>query len=84
MIRERPDTASGVVFVTLEDETGVSNLILRTEVYERYRVQARHSMLLQADGDVQKQGQVIHVMAKRLHDMSKILDGYRLKSRDFH
>jgi error-prone DNA polymerase len=84
LIRQRPDTTSGVVFVTLEDETGVANLILRPEVYERYRVQARHSMLLQADGYVQRQGQVIHIMATRLHDMTALLDGYRLKSRDLH
>ena len=84
LIRQRPDTASGVVFVTLEDETGVCNLILRPEVYDRYRMAARHAMVLQADGYVQKPGQVMHVMARRLIDISGMLEGYRVKSRDFH
>ena len=44
----------GAVFVTLEDETGIANLVIRPEVYDRYRLAARHAMLLQADGYVEK------------------------------
>ena len=84
LIRQRPGTASGIVFVTLEDETGIANLILRPEVYDRHRAAARHAMLLQADGYVEKQGQVIHIMVKQLHDRTEWLAGYRFKSRDFH
>jgi error-prone DNA polymerase len=84
LIRQRPGTAAGIVFVTLEDETGSANLILRPEVYDRFRPAARHAMLLQADGYVERQGQVIHVMAKRLADRSDLLAGHRFKSRDFH
>src|SRR5205807_685100 len=62
LIRQRPGTAAGIVFVTLEDETGVANLILRPEIYDRHRPAARHAMLLQADGYLERQGQVIHVM----------------------
>jgi error-prone DNA polymerase len=84
LIRQRPGTASGIVFVTLEDETGVANLIVRPEIYDRHRPAARHAMLLQADGYLERQGQVIHVMAKRLFDRSDLLAGHRFKSRDFH
>lgn len=84
LVRQRPGTASGVVFETIEDETGVANLILWSDVYERYRPAARHAGLLQADGYVQREGQVVHVLAKRLFDLSHLLAGYRMESRDFH
>jgi error-prone DNA polymerase len=84
LIRQRPGTASGIVFETLEDETGVVNLIVRPDVFDRYRPAARHAGLLQADGYVERQGQVVHVMAKRLFDLSHLLTGHQFNSRDFH
>jgi error-prone DNA polymerase len=84
LIRQRPGTASGIVFVTLEDETGIANLIVRPDLYDRQRAAARHAMLLQADGYLEREGQVIHIMAKRLTDRSDLLAGHRFKSRDFH
>ena len=84
LIRQRPGTASGVVFVTMEDETGVANLILWPQTYDQYRVAARHSVLLQCDGYVQRQGKVVHVLARRLYDLSHLLEGYEMRSRDFH
>jgi len=84
LIRQRPGTASGIVFVTLEDETGIVNLIVRPDIFERYQPIARHAALMQADGYVERQGQVIHVMAKRLHDRSDLIRGYEFTSRDFH
>ena len=84
LIRQRPGTASGIVFETIEDETGIVNLIVKPEIYDRYRPAARHAGLLQCDGYVQRSGQVVHVMAKRLHDLSDLLAGYELRSRDFH
>ena len=84
LIRQRPGTASGVVLETIEDETGIANLILWSDVYERYRPAARHAGLLQADGYVQREGQVVHVLAKRLFDLSRLLAGFRMESRDFH
>ncbi len=84
LIRQRPATASGVVFITLEDETGVANLIVRPAIFDRYRAAARHSMLLQAEGKVERQGQVIHVLAFRLQDRSSLLEGFETRSRDFH
>jgi error-prone DNA polymerase len=84
LIRQRPGTASGIVFVTLEDETGVVNLIIRPQVYERYRAAARHAALLQADGYIERQGRVQHVMTVRLQDLSGVLRGFVHPSRDFH
>ncbi|MGB7158781.1 MAG: error-prone DNA polymerase [Tepidisphaeraceae bacterium] len=84
LIRQRPGTASGIVFETLEDETGIVNLIVRPDIYERYRPAARHAALLQCDGYLERQGQVVHIMAKRLFDLGGLLHGYRLESRDFH
>jgi error-prone DNA polymerase len=84
LIRQRPGTASGIVFITLEDETGVVNLIVRPNIFERYRAAARHAALLQCDGYIERQGQVVHVMAKRLFDRSELIRGYEISSRDFH
>ena len=85
LIRQRPGTASGIVFETLEDETWTVNLIIRPDVYDRYRVAARRAALAQADGWVERQGQVVHVMVKRMHDLSALLEeGFEIRSRDFH
>jgi error-prone DNA polymerase len=83
-IRQRPGTAKGIVFETIEDETGIVNLIIRPDVYDRYRSAARHASLIQADGYVERHGQVQHVMAMRLHDLSELLANCSLRSRDFH
>lgn len=84
LIRQRPGTASGIVFETLEDETGIINLIVKPDVYDFHRAAARHALLLQADGYVQRSGQIVHVMAKRLHDLSHLIPDYEQRSRDFH
>jgi error-prone DNA polymerase len=84
LVRQRPGTASGVVFVTIEDESGVVNLILHPTIYERFRPAARHARLLQADGYVQRDGQVVHVLAKRLFDVSDLLADLEVRARDFH
>ncbi len=84
LIRQRPGTASGIVFETIEDETGVVNLIIRPPVYDRYRSAARHAGLAEAHGYVERQGQVIHVMVVRMVDISDALKGFQLSSRDFH
>jgi len=84
LIRQRPGTASGIVFETIEDETGVANLIIRPQLYEQYRAAARYAALLWADGLVERQGQVVHVMARKLIDLSHLLPGYLHESRDFH
>lgn len=83
LVRQRPATAGGIVFETLEDETGVVNLIIRPGVYDKHRQAARHAALLQADGRVQRQGDVIHVMVRRLYDRSDMLRSCPTSSRDF-
>jgi len=76
-------TASGIVFVTLEDETGIVNLIVRPDVYDRHRPAARGAMLLQADGFLERHGKVVHVLPMALYDLTDLLAGYRFRSRDF-
>ena len=68
--RQRPGTASGVIFATLEDETGVANIIVWPTVFERYRRPLLESRLLRVAGTLQKEGIVIHVIARHLADMT--------------
>jgi len=84
LIRQRPGTAKGIVFVTLEDETGVANLVLRPDIFERYSAAARGARLLEAEGFLERHGKVIHVLAKRLRDLSYLIAGHKSRSRDFH
>ncbi len=84
LIRQRPGTASGVVFITLEDETGVANLILRPRFYERWRKVARHARVIMAQGTVERQGQVVHVLVDHLTDIGHHQHSPATKSRDFH
>jgi len=84
LVRQRPGTASGVVFVTLEDETGTVQLIVWPKVYDQYRTALRQATLLRAEGRVQREDKVIHIVAERLHDLSKIINGVAVRSRDFH
>jgi error-prone DNA polymerase len=83
ILRQRPGTANGITFVTLEDETGVVNLIVRPDMWERYRAVARGSRAWVAHGAVERQGDVIHVMVHRIDDLSTALGDVRPKSRDF-
>jgi error-prone DNA polymerase len=84
LVRQRPGTAGGIVFGTLEDETGTANLIIRPQVYEKYRRVAHGSVALIAEGRVERQGEVIHVQVTHVKDMSKSLAQLRSVSRDFH
>jgi error-prone DNA polymerase len=70
LIRQRPGSAKGVIFVTIEDETGTANLIVWPHVMERYRRQVLGARLLGIDGKLQRQGIVTHVVAERLFDYS--------------
>ncbi len=84
LVRQRPGTASGIVFMTLEDETGTANLIVRPTVYEKYRPAARHALLMQADGRLERHGPVTHLLVYRCHDLGHLLSDYQTPSRDFH
>jgi error-prone DNA polymerase len=84
LLRQRPGTAKNIVFMTIEDETGIVNLIVRPQVYDRFRPAARGARLLQADGYVQRQGQVTHVTVVAMHDLGDLLPAsYDVRSRDF-
>ncbi|HEX3060057.1 MAG TPA: error-prone DNA polymerase, partial [Usitatibacter sp.] len=82
--RQRPATASGVIFVTLEDETGYVNLIVWNDLAERQRKELLGSRLLSVRGEVQREGRVVHVLARRLEDLSVLLGGLSTTSHDFH
>ena len=95
--RQQPGTASGVVFITLEDETGFANLILWRTVYERFRLPARHASILLVHGEVERQvradgsnllgGQdtaVIHVIARSMSRLDIPGQDIHAVSRDFH
>lgn len=73
LVRQRPGTASGVIFMTLQDETHISNVIVWPKVFERFRAEVLGSRLCAVDGIVQKESGVIHVIASRLHDFSPML-----------
>ena len=81
--RQRPGTAKGVIFITLEDETGQANLIIRPKIAEQYRQVVRGSKVILADGKLQKHEGVIHVVPTRLEDWSRALSAVRTTSRDF-
>jgi error-prone DNA polymerase len=81
--RQRPGSASGVVFATLEDETGNVNLIIWQSVAERQRRILLQARLLGVWGEVQRQGDVLHVIAARLEDHSALLGRLAVGSRDF-
>jgi error-prone DNA polymerase len=81
--RQRPGTATGVVFVTLEDETGVINLIVWSSLVEAQRRELLGARLMGVIGEVQRQGEVIHVIAKQLIDHTEMLGNLLVTSRDF-
>ncbi len=83
LVRQRPSTAKGITFVTLEDETGVINLIVRPDVWERHHQAARAATVLLAHGILQSQDSVIHVLVGRLEDISQELAQVESNSRDF-
>jgi error-prone DNA polymerase len=82
--RQRPSTAKGITFMTLEDETGTTNLIIRPQVWERFRRVARHAAALIATGLLQSQEGVIHLIVDRLEDLTEQLPDLGHRSRDFH
>ena len=82
--RQRPGTATGVVFVTIEDETGIINVIVWSSLVEAQRRELLHAQLLGVVGEIQRDGEVVHLIAQRLSDHSKLLGRLTAVSRDFH
>ncbi len=82
--KQRPGTASGVTFVTLEDESGHTNLIVWKRIADTQRRVLLNAQLMGVEGELQIEGKVIHVIAHRLVDHSPLLGQLRVRSRDFH
>jgi error-prone DNA polymerase len=82
--RQRPATASGVIFVTLEDETGYVNVIVWNDLADRQRKELIGSRLLEVSGELQREGRVVHILARRLADLSPMLGRLSTSSHDFH
>jgi error-prone DNA polymerase len=82
--RQRPGTASGVVFVTLEDETGHTNVIVWHDLGERQRRELLGARLMAVEGKVERESDVVHLVAARLTDLTPLLGALTTRSRDFH
>lgn len=82
--RQRPNTSSGVVFVTLEDETGYANVVIWRRIASEQRQVLLNAQLLGVKGYIERDGQVIHLIAKQLVDFSPLLGKLVTKSRNFH
>ena len=82
--RQRPETASGVIFMTLEDETGYINVVIWHDIVERQRKETLGARLLAVYGVLQREGEVTHLVARRLVDHSALLGRLSTQSRDFH
>ncbi|WP_231424228.1 MULTISPECIES: error-prone DNA polymerase [Pedobacter] len=73
LVRQRPGTAGGVCFITIEDETGYSNLVIFEKLFETYRKEILHSRLLMVEGRLQREGQIVHVIVSKCFDFTKML-----------
>jgi error-prone DNA polymerase len=82
--RQRPDTASGVIFVTLEDETGCVNVVVWRDLVERQRRELLGARLMGVQGVIERDGEVVHLIARRLFDHTGLLGALQTASRDFH
>jgi error-prone DNA polymerase len=80
--RQRPGTAKGFVFLSLEDETGIANIIITPDVFERERITVTRSRFLQIIGPVQNQDGVVHVKAQQIQPLE--ITRAAIGSRDFH
>jgi error-prone DNA polymerase len=80
--RQRPGTAMGFIFLSMEDETGIANVIVAPNIYEQHRSIVTRSKFIRAEGQLQNQEGVIHVKAVRLIPLSE--EGLEVRSHDFH
>ena len=82
LVRQRPGTAAGICFITIEDETGFSNLVVFQKLFETYRKEILGAKLLMVEGRLQREGEVTHVIAKRCFDLSKLLGGLTIMENE--
>ncbi|HKZ10629.1 MAG TPA: error-prone DNA polymerase [Rhodanobacteraceae bacterium] len=83
-LRQRPQTASGVIFMTLEDEDGMTNVVVWNDLAHRQRRELLESRLLAVEGKLESRHGVQHLIAERLHDWTALLGELDTRSRDFH
>lgn len=83
LLRQRPSTAKGITFMTLEDETGTANLIVHVNVWERFRPIARQASAIIAHGILQRQHNIAHLLVDRMDDLTTLLGQVGNRSRDF-
>lgn len=74
LLRQRPGTAHGVIFITLEDETGTVNVVVWNTIYERFRRAVIAGRMLRVTGRIQREGAVLHLIAEEIEDCSDMLD----------
>lgn len=74
LVRQRPGTANGVIFLTLEDETGISNIIVWRQAYERFRRAVVSGRCLRVTGKLQRESGVVQIIAEVIEDISPMLD----------
>ncbi|WP_316814541.1 error-prone DNA polymerase [Pedobacter nyackensis] len=75
LVRQRPGTATGICFITIEDETGITNLVVFQKLFDKYRKEILSAKLLMVEGKLQREGEVVHVIVQRCFDLSKLLKG---------
>jgi error-prone DNA polymerase len=73
LVRQRPGTAGGICFMTIEDETGFANVVIFESLFEKFRKEILQSRLIMVEGKLQIEGEVIHVIVKRCYNFSSLL-----------
>lgn len=74
LVRQRPGTAKGVCFITLEDETGCMNLVVFHQLFEKFRKEILQAKLLMVEGKLQREGEVVHIVVKQCYNLNKLLE----------
>ena len=82
LVRQRPGTASGICFITIEDEKGTANLVVFEKLFTKFRKEIVRSKLLMVEGKLQREGEVTHVVVKRCHDFSGLLHTLSASAND--
>jgi len=82
LVRQRPGTASGVCFITIEDETGFANLVVFEKLFETYRKEILRARLLMVEGKLQREGEVVHVIVQKCFDFTKLLKELTAKEQE--
>jgi error-prone DNA polymerase len=81
-VRQRPGTAKGILFMTLEDETGAANIVVWEKLFDKFRKEIIQSRLFMVEGKLQIEGEVIHVVALRCHNLNSLLRGLTVANED--